>query len=315
MRVLLTGATGFVGSHVLRTLLARGHHVAALIRPGSDTWRIAEVLARVRVSPAVLGEDPPSRSPTRLAEVAAEYRTDAIIHLAWTGVAGADRNAPEQVHNLPATLTLLETARAAGVRHYIALGSQAEHGPHNERIAESAPTQPTTLYGLCKLTACRLTDQFCDRHGLRWAWLRLFSAYGEMDSPAWLVPHVILALLRGERPRLTAGTQLWDYVHAADVAAAIVAVLEQPAATGVFNLGSGRAVPLRSVIERIRDLIDPQLPLAFGEVPYRPDQVMHLEADISRLMQTTGWAPRVPLDEGLARTVEWYRAHRARYER
>jgi nucleoside-diphosphate-sugar epimerase len=107
------------------------------------------------------------------------------------------------------------------------------------------------------------------------------------------------------------GTQEWDWLHVDDVARAIVAVAEAPTAVGVFNLGSGCAVPVRRAIERIRDLAAPGMELTFGEIPFRPDQVMHMQADISRLKAATGWAPSIPLDEGLAATVAWYRARPA----
>ncbi len=86
-----------------------------------------------------------------------------------------------------------------------------------------------------------------------------------------------------------------------------------PGMAGVYNLGSGRAVPVREIVETIRDLIDPRLPLGFGERPFAPNQVMHLEADVARLRAATGWAPAVPLRAGLERTVRWFRENRARY--
>ena len=95
-----------------------------------------------------------------------------------------------------------------------------------------------------------------------------------------------------------------------DAVEAIWQVAASPKATGIFNLGSGEAYAIRSIVERIRDLIDPDLLLGFGEVPYRPDQIMHLQADISRLREVSGWSPQVSLDEGLRRTVKWYRENR-----
>jgi nucleoside-diphosphate-sugar epimerase len=148
---------------------------------------------------------------------------------------------------------------------------------------------------------------------MRYVWLRIFSTYGPRDHLRWLIPYVTMTLLRGERPSLTEGRQQWDYIHVADIATAVAAVVDDVDAEGVYNVGSGRVVTVRRVVERIRDLIDPSLSIGFGELLYRPDQVMHLEADISRLQRATGWTPRIDLDEGLALTVDWYRANRARY--
>ena len=114
--------------------------------------------------------------------------------------------------------------------------------------------------------------------------------------------------MKAERPATTAGEQRWDYVHVEDVAEAIVQAAEQQAA-GVFNLGSGTVHTIREVIEVIRDLVDPDLPVGFGETPYGLDQVMHLEPIIGRFQEATGWSARTSLADGLTRTVEWYREH------
>lgn len=141
---------------------------------------------------------------------------------------------------------------------------------------------------------------------MRFAWLRLFSSYGPKDNPDWMIPYLIGALQRREKPALTLGEQQWDYLYVGDVAEAIYLTALSGTAEGVFNLGSGRVDALRRIIEYIRDLIEPTLPLGFGAVPYRPDQVMHLQSDITKLQRETGWKPRTNLQDGLKKTVDWY---------
>ena len=300
MRVLITGATGFVGSHVARYLLAQDCDVAALIRATSDPWRIADILPRVRV----LAGDLANLSAT--AESIKSFAPQVTIHLAWQGVGNRHRNDPQQIANLSATLHLLEQVRAAGCRVWIGLGSQAEYGICDCAINEETPTHPTTMYGATKLCAYLLTQQICRQHELRFAWLRLFSAYGPADDRNWMIPYVILTLLRGETPALTAGAQQWDYLFVEDAVRAIYLAATDARASGVYNLGSGETHAIRDAVEHIRDLIAPGLPLGFGQVPYRPDQVMLLQADIARL-GSLGWSPQVKLDEGLARTLSWFR--------
>jgi nucleoside-diphosphate-sugar epimerase len=135
----------------------------------------------------------------------------------------------------------------------------------------------------------------------------LFSAYGPQEGSAALIPELCRSLLDGERPRLTSGDQLWDYVYVADAAEAVLRVGMQPTATGFFNLGSGRVTSIRGVVERVRDLIRPGADLGFGEIALGPDSIRHLEADIDRLRQATGWEPATDLDAGLQKTVAWYR--------
>jgi nucleoside-diphosphate-sugar epimerase len=307
-RVLVTGAAGFIGSHLLHLLLAKGIRVAALIRPESDCWRIRHLL------PDVVKIDGDLRELGAVEEAVRDFRPGTFIHLAWYGVGNSYRNDPLQVmNNLQSSLELLHLAQRVGCQTFIGLGSQAEYGPLSGPVDESATPSPTTLYGTTKLCAYLLGQQLAGQLGIRFIWLRLFSAYGPMDNPGWMIPSLILRLLGGERPALTKGTQQWDYVFVNDVADAIYALMMTPGASGVFNLGSGQAHTIRSIVEQIRDLIDPALPLGFGEVPFRDDQVMHLEADITRLRREASWSPQVRLPDGIAKTVEWYREHRERF--
>lgn len=301
-RILLTGATGFLGASVLRRLVAERRDVVVMLRPPGDRRRIVDLLGKCRVLTGDLDDVAGYRR--QLLEVAPE----AVLHLAWSGVKGADRNSLLQFRNVSATTNLFEAALEAGCRTFIGLGSQGEYGPQPGRISPTAATKPTTLYGAAKLAAGLLVDRAAASTGVKAAWLRLFSAYGPDDDPSWLIPYVIRTLIERKCPRLTAGEQVWDYLHVEDAASAVVAALDA-GATGFHNLGSGRCRPLRAVVEQIRDRIDPRLPLGFGEVAYRPDQVMHLEADIDSLTRATGWKPGIPSEQGIAQTVDWYLAN------
>ena len=302
-RVLLTGASGFLGAAVLRALLERGIDTALILRDPDAAWRVRDELARVRVIRADLADE--ESYATAVTALAPTH----LVHLAWDGVAGANRNDAAQHRNVGRSLALLEAALGAGARSFVGLGSQAEYGPCAARIAEDTATAPTTMYGAAKLATCGLAQRLCELHGARFAWLRLFSSYGPGDNPAWMIPYLTRSLLRGERPSLTAAEQRWDYIYIEDAADAVCAVAQRDDAAGIFNLGSGTAPPLREIIERIRLEIDPRLPVGYGEVPYRPDQVMHLEAGIDRLVAGTGWRPKTGLDEGIRNTVNWYRSH------
>jgi UDP-glucose 4-epimerase len=301
MKVFLTGASGFVGSHLLTALLSsHEHEVAVLLRDVKSAWRIQSVLSKVRVIEGELGD---STSYKRELE---EFKPDAVAHLAWSGVGAVDRNSLDQWRNISAALELAQASAKAGAEHWVGLGSQAEYGPCQMKVSESAATNPTTLYGTAKLSACELTGRWCQQMGIRHAWLRLFSSFGPGDNSDWLIPHVIRHLLSGKSPSLTRAEQLWDYIYVADAAEAVLSVIAEPNAVGVFNLGSGVARPLRTTIETIAKQMKSNVPLGFGELPYRPDQVMHLEADIRRLREVSGWQPRYGFDESIDKTIAWY---------
>jgi nucleoside-diphosphate-sugar epimerase len=235
------------------------------------------------------------------------FAPDAVVHMAWRGVAGSDRNSPVQAVNVADTVGLAELAAEAGARIFVGAGSQAEYGPYDRAIREDDVPRPTTLYGMAKLAAGSMAMRLCEERGLRAAWLRIFSTYGPKDADHWLIPSMIRNLRSGHHMALTACEQRWGFLHARDAASAFRLAITHEAASGIFNVGSQDAPPLRETVTRLRDLVRPGAALGFGELAYRPDQVMVLAADVSRML-ALGWKPEVPLDEGLRETVDWHDA-------
>lgn len=299
MRVFVTGASGFLGSYLVADLLAQGHEVAVLLRPDSDRWRLGEAYDRLHVIPGALEHLEGLRGPLEA------FAPEAVVHMAWRGVAGSDRNSPVQAANVADTVGLVELAAGAGAKIFVGAGSQAEYGPHDRAIREDDVPRPTTLYGMAKLAAGSMAMRLCQERGLRSAWLRIFSTYGPKDADYWLIPSMIRNLRSGQNMALTACEQRWGFLHARDAAAAFRLAITQAAASGIFNVGSPEAPPLRETVTRLRDLVDPGASLGFGELAYRPDQVMILAADVSRML-ALGWKPEVSLDEGLRETVNWH---------
>ena len=300
MRVLVTGGTGFLGSCVVEELIGHGHDVAALIRPGSEPWRLAAVAGRFVTVSGSLEED-----GATLGGKLAGFHPEAVLHLAWQGVGNRDRNSPMQARNIAPAVQLAALAAELGATAFIGAGSQAEYGPYPRAIREDDAARPTTLYGHAKLAAGGMTAATAEMAGMRFAWLRVFSTYGPRDHDYWLIPDLIRKLRRHQRMPLTACEQRWGFLHARDAAAAFRTVLETPSAQGVFNLGSPDAPPLRETVTALRDLVDPEGELGFGDIPYRPDQVMVLLADVTRL-QSLGWRPSIELGVGLRETAQWY---------
>ncbi|KJC34247.1 GDP-6-deoxy-D-lyxo-4-hexulose reductase [Bradyrhizobium sp. LTSP849] len=301
MRVFATGASGFLGSYLVTDLVAHGHEVAVLLRPESPRWRLGNAYDRLH---AIFGD---LEDLNQLRGALGAFAPEAVVHMAWRGVAGADRNSPVQATNVADTVRLAGLAVEAGAKIFVGAGSQAEYGRYDRAIREDDTARPVTLYGMAKLAAGSMAMRLCDERRVRAAWLRIFSTYGPRDADYWLIPSMIRNLRSRRHMALTACEQRWGFLHARDAAAAFRLAITHEAARGIFNVGSPDAPPLRETVTRLRDLVDPGASLGFGELAYRPDQVMVLAADVSRMF-ALGWRPEVPLDEGLRETVNWHDA-------
>jgi UDP-glucose 4-epimerase len=300
MRCLVTGASGFIGSWLVRDLVGQGAEVLAVIRKSSDLWRLQDCIGKIQTVQASL-EDIGSAADT-----IKRFAPDTCFHLAWTGGNSSKSvNDLAQVYaNVPGSLELVRISHAAGCRAYIYLGTCVEYGTYSIPVRESDAARPQNLYGAAKNTIMLLSEALCARMDMRFCGVRVFWAYGPMDDENRMIPSVINKFLLGQRPGLTRGEQQWDFLYIQDAVTALAALATSENAAGIFNLGSGKPRPIKDVVNTLRDLIDPAADIGFGDIPYAPNQVMHLEADISKIKTATGWAPSTSLEEGLRKTVE-----------
>jgi nucleoside-diphosphate-sugar epimerase len=296
-RVLVTGATGFIGAAVARLLVDQGYDVAALVRPSSDGWRLGDYSARIRFICGRIDEPDSYRAAIKA------FAADTVMHLAWQGVAKLHRNDPSQVHvNVCGSADFFYAACDAGCETFIGAGSQAEYGPMTSQVDEASPTRPSTLYGAAKLATYVLLSQMAASRDVRFAWLRIFSVYGPHDDEGTLISSLIRDFLAGRRPAVTTADQLWDFLYVDDAALAFLAVAKSSAA-GVFNIGSGNAPPLCDTITRIRDSIDPRLSVGFGEVQLPDGVVGSLQPRIDRIRALAAWDARTSFADGISTTI------------
>ena len=304
MRVLVTGASGFVGSHVVRNLLRNGHETVVLARAGSSFWRLDDVHDQYRVIPT----DGISSSPI-LASLG-EWRPDACIHLAWYVVPGLYLDSPENVESLAFSLRLLDELVAAGCRHVVMTGTCFEYDTDARLLREDGPTKPATIYAACKLAACVIGARRAASVGMGFSWGRLFYLYGPGEDERRLVPAEVNALLDGREFQAISGTQVRDYMHIDDVARALCALAEARA-SGTFNVCSGEPVSIKAIIEEVARHTGNGRLVRLGARPERGFDPPYICGDNSLLRAATSWAPRLSLAEGLRDTVEWWRQRRA----
>jgi len=301
-RVLVTGAAGFIGSHVVRVLLAAGRDVAVVVRPGNPPARLHDVADRLTTMPRDLAD------PAALRPDLAAWRPDACIHLAWYAEPGKYLSAPENVPALVASLGLLDELIGVGCGQVVMAGTCAEYDTDVGFLREDGPTRPLTLYAASKLSLSLLAGQVAAAAGIELAWARLFYLYGPGEDERRLVPALIGALSRGEEFPASAGTQVRDYLHVADVAGALCALAERRVG-GVVNVCSGVPVTMRQVMETVGELVGGADRIRFGALPERAWDPPFICGDNRRLRAATDWRPRYPtLRAGLADTAERWRA-------
>ena len=300
-RILVTGGAGFIGSHLVRNLVAGGHEVALLVRPTTSLERLGDSVNSVRLVKADLAE------PALAMASMAPWKPEACAHLAWYGDPRTYLVSRENLAELAASLTFLSHLLDAGCSRLLVTGTCAEYETSDEPLTEESPTRPGTLYAAAKLSLKLLAGQLAAESGASLAWARIFHLYGPYEHQQRLVPAVIRTLLDGREFAATAGTQVRDYMHVADVASALAALIER-GSYGTFNVCSGKPVTVHEVIGTIADIVGRADLVKFGAVATRPWDPPSLRGDNARLVAETGWRPARELGDGLEQTVTWWRS-------
>ena len=293
MKILITGASGFLGSWLSR-VISESHQVTSLVRDGSSLVRISDLkgIEIVRLEPDLWANSIIEASP------------DVLILNGWWGVENEYRHDVRQFNNVEHLNKLALAARSVGVKTIIGLGSQAELGPLNLEITEQELDNPTTVYGEAKVAARKNLQEILQGSESRFVWMRIFSTYGPLDGGSWLIPQIIDSMLNNQHFKLTKGEQKWSYLHAYDLAAAFLTVINDTRITGIVNVGNPETISIHEVASTIGDHLGRSNLLDFGALDYRPDQVMRMQPLCEKLTNA-GWRPQIPFDEGIKQTIAW----------
>lgn len=275
MNIVITGATGFLGSHIVSEAKKNGHNILSLKHSAIE-------------------------SSKPLLEA---FAPDILVHCGWGGVSAADRNdAKLQADNIAISKRIIELFP---FKQIIGLGSQDEYGNINSIVNENQPLHPISEYAKAKIAFCNHLRSYAEKNGISWQWLRIFNMYGTNQAPNWLIPSIIKKCITGEKSmQTTLGEQQYAYLFADDFAKAVVSMFGQDGKNGIFNISSSKPLPLRLIFEKIKELTKASIQFEFGAIPYRPNQSMMICGDSSKFTASFGGFEKTEFAEGLQMVIE-----------
>lgn len=295
--VLLTGASGFIGQCVARSLKRQGytvHGISSSQRQATDSvdhWHTVDLLQPAGIQP-LLKELQPAR----------------LMHLAWY-LAPGQYNGAQNLLWMQSTLELMRAFYEHGGERMVVAGSGFEYDRQFGYCTEQlTPLNPDTWYGQCKQLTGATFMAFVEQHQLSGAWGRVFNVYGPGEGPTRLVASVILALLREQRAACSSGLQYRDFLHVYDVANGLIALLHSDL-QGAVNIASGVPVQVAEIVTQIGEKLDRKQHLGLGDIASTEGDLPLSVAKVDRLTREVGFTPQFDLSSGLDQTIDWWRNH------
>lgn len=303
MKILITGATGFIGSNIAKQLLLQNFEVYATYRNSSSFTKCSAFQHKIYW----LNLDIPDWKKQIL-----KVNPDHLIHAAWGGIEAGDRNNWEkQIDNFWFSKELFDLAKDIQIKKVIALGSQAEYGSHKFAVNELTTPLPNDAYGAVKsLTANYLRNLFKSTK-TEWYWIRVFSVFGEGENSKWLLPTVISKLLKEEQVQLTSGEQQYNYLYIDDfVNNLLQIILCNENKSGIYNICHSESIELKELLLDVAELMNvSKSQLKFGALPQREGQNMLIAGDNSKFKKNFPFVgdTKNDISEGLVKTIKYYR--------
>jgi UDP-glucose 4-epimerase len=305
VRVLVTGATGFIGSHLSRRLVDGGAQVHALTSTVSSVYpvRLVDIRDRITLHGGNLNDS------GAMASVVEQANPQIVFHLgAYTHVGKSWDRVDECIQtNIHGTVNLLQALARTGYERFVYTSTSEVYGDVEVPFREDAVVRPLSPYSVSKYAGehfCRMLER-----GRNWPLVvvRPFNAYGPAQSPDRVIPEIIVKALRGERLAMTDGLQTREFNFVGDLVEGFMLAATVEGIEGdVFNIGGGEEVSMRNLAETILGLMGNPIIPEFGALPNRPTEIWSMRADVSKAQTRLGLPPARPLTDGLEETIGWY---------
>lgn len=307
----ITGAAGFVGSNVLRSLLADGQIVHILLKKETRSWRVEELLLNENVH-VHFGS---LENKKFLDELLSAIKPDVIYHLAARG-AYSSQNIPDEIFqtNVDGTINLLEVAKKLPLKLLVNSGSSSEYGNKKAPMKESDSLDPDSFYAVSKCTTTQLCQLYAKNYHVPVVTLRLFSVYGPWEEPSRLMPKLMLALKNKKSIEMVSPMTARDFIYIDDVVGLYRNVeLLSHFAGEIFNVGTGRQHTLKETTELAQKVSGVSIELLWEKMPAKSWDKSIWVADMSFTHQSLKWQALTSLEMGLSRMWQWFAAHHRFY--
>ena len=301
-KVVVTGGTGFIGFRLVMELLEHNVEVIVLTR-NSDALQFSE-LRNARLLRFI---EYHTDNFGMLKENKEEI--DAFYHLAWAGVSNSQKNDPQiQLANISFSMEMLEYAKEIGAKRFLGIGTVAEYAFGENLIEANTVTQtPNDMYGAAKTSAHYMLETYAKLLDIPFNWVVCPSTFGEGRRDDNIITYTIVSLLNERVPRYGMLTQMWDFLYVGEVARELRLIGEKGCYGKTYGIGSGIYRQLKDYIVKIRDIINPDLMLGIGEIPSMSEKAVSSCVNIYELVKDTGFEPKVSFEEGIERTISFYK--------
>ena len=302
-KVIVTGANGFIGTNLLKELSKHNLDIFAIIKDEQENIDNIKDIKGVKIVYCELEQI------NTLSSKITDRDIDCLIHLAWAGSFGNDRaNYEMQLANIKYALDTLNVMKEMNIPRFVGAGTLAEKDVLNYHMDDGATPNAVSIYGIAKLSMQLMTKAHSTSLGIEHIWCYLSNTYGVGNTTNNFVNMASRKIIRGERASFTPATQMYDFVYITDTVRALYYAADKGYNNTSYYLGSGSARVLKEYITLIRDAIDQNAPLYFGEVPFNGKTLNEEEYSIKKLQEHTGYIPRVSFEEGIKKTTEWLKS-------
>lgn len=310
-RVLITGANGFLGSHIVERMISQNADLSVIVRESSDLWRIEEHIKGIRIFNADMQDF------TAIYECVKTIRPDVIFHMAAYGVDSRQKDVFTAIYsNLLGTVNILVSAGKAGCPRLINSGTSMQYGNKEGKVDEDASYNPNNIYGSTKAASTIMAHQLAADLGIGIVTIIPFGVFGEKEGSYKFFPHVILSALNNREINLTSCEQYRDYCYVENIIDGfLIAAQAQQIKSEIFNIGNGFTQPLKYYVDLIIKEVNSAAKINYGVLEQRKNDLWNPLPNVGKINGTLGWKPKISIEDGIRSTVRWYKENYRYYEK